>query len=95
MKLTSIVAIYLLFFAGSAFILLPFGLRTTDEVGGERIPGQAESAPHQFDAKRHFLKAALLAALLFAIYYANWSYGWITPEDLDFYNPPAGGQAKG
>ena len=68
MKLTSILAIYLLFFAGSAFILLPFGVRTTEEVGGEKIPGQAESAPHRFDVRRHFVKAAILAAILFAIY---------------------------
>jgi predicted secreted protein len=88
MKFTSIVAIYFLFFAGAAFVLLPFGVKTTEEVGGEKIAGQAESAPHRFDVKRHFLKAAILAALLFAIYYANWAYGWITPEDLDFYNPP-------
>ena len=31
-------------------------------------------------------RAALLAAVLFGIYYANWAYGWITPDDLDFYN---------
>lgn len=86
MKLTSIIAIYFLFFAGSAFILLPFGVKTTEEVGGEKIPGQAESAPHQFDLKRHFVKAAIVAAALFAIYYANWSYGWITPSDLDLYH---------
>jgi hypothetical protein len=24
--------------------------------------------------------------VLFAIYYANWTYGWLTPQDLDFYN---------
>ena len=89
MKLTSILAIYLLFFAGSAFILLPFGVSTTEEVGGEKIPGQAESAPHRFDVRRHFAKAAILAAILFAIYYANWTFGWVTPDDLDFYNPPA------
>jgi predicted secreted protein len=89
MKLTSIVAIYFLFFAFSAFILLPFGVRTSDEVGGEKVPGQAESAPHRFDVKRHFLRAAVVGAVLFAIYYANWTYGWITPNDLDFYNPPA------
>ena len=89
MKLTSIIAIYLLFFAGSAFVLLPFGVRTTEEVGGEKIPGQADSAPHRFDVKRHFAKAAIVAAILFAIYYANWSFGWVTPDDLDFYNPPA------
>jgi hypothetical protein len=26
--------------------------------------------------------------VLFAIFYANWAFGWITPDDLDFYNPP-------
>ena len=86
MKFTSIVAIYVLFFAASAFILLPFGVKTTEEVGGDKVAGQAESAPHQFDVKRHFLKAALLALLLFAIYYANWTFGWVTPDDLDFYH---------
>jgi predicted secreted protein len=85
MNLTSIVAIYLLFFAGSAFILLPFGVKTTEEVGGDLLPGQAESAPHRFDAKRHFLKAAILAALLFGLYYANWVNGWVRADDLDLY----------
>ena len=86
MRFTSILAIYLLFFAGSTFILLPFGVRTTEELGEERIPGQAESAPHRFDLPRHLLKAAILAAVLFALYYVNWIYGWITAEDLDFYH---------
>jgi predicted secreted protein len=86
MAFTSIIAIYFLFFAFSAFVLLPFGVRTDEEVGKRRLPGHAESAPHRFNVKRHFLKAAILAAVLFAIYYANWTYGWITPDDLDFYH---------
>ena len=86
MKLTSIVAIYFLFFAFSAFVLLPFGVKTSEEVGGDKVPGQAESAPHRFDLKRHLLKAVVVAAVLFAIYYANWTFGWITPNDLDFYH---------
>jgi predicted secreted protein len=85
MKFTSIVAIYFLFFAGSAYVLLPFGVKTSEEVGAENIPGQAESAPHHFDAKRHFLRAAILAAVLFAIFYANWTFGWVTPDSLDLY----------
>ena len=85
MKFTSIIAIYFLFFAGSAFILLPFGVRTTEEVGEEFVPGQAQSAPHRFDLKRHFIKAAVVAALLFAIFYANWAFDWVTADDLDFY----------
>jgi predicted secreted protein len=84
-KFTSIVAIYFLFFAASTFLLLPFGVRTDEEAGTPKVPGQADSAPHQFDLKRHLLKAALLGALLFAIYYANWANGWITPDDLDLY----------
>jgi predicted secreted protein len=55
-------------------------------VGAEKVPGQADSAPHKFDLKRHLLKAALLALVLFGIYYVNWTYGWITADDLDFYN---------
>jgi predicted secreted protein len=86
MKFTSIVAIYFLFFAFSAFVLLPFGVRTDEEAGMPKVPGQAESAPHRFDLKRHLLKAAAVAAVLFAIYYANWTFAWITPDDLDFYH---------
>lgn len=85
MEFTSIIAIYFLFFAFSAFILLPFGVKTDEEVGNAKLPGQAESAPHRFDLKRHLLKALILAAVLFAIYYANWTYGWITTDDLDYY----------
>lgn len=86
MAFSSIVAIYFLFFAFSAFVLLPFGVRTTEEIGAEKVPGQADSAPHRFNLKRHLIKAAIAGALLFALYYANWTYGWITPDDLDFYH---------
>ena len=86
MQLSSIIAIYFLFFAASAFFLLPFGVRTDEEAGTPKVPGQADSAPHQFDIKRHLLKAAVVGALAFALYYANWSYGWITPDDLDIYH---------
>jgi len=86
MNWTSIVAIYFLFFVASAFVLLPVGVKTDEEVGKDLVPGQAESAPHSFHLGRHLAMAALLAAVLFGLYYANWTYGWITVEDLDFYN---------
>lgn len=86
MKFSSIVAIYFLFFCASAFVLLPFGVKTSEELGETMVPGQAESAPHRFDLKRHLIKAAILSAVLFAIYYVNWAYGWVTPSDLDFYH---------
>jgi predicted secreted protein len=86
MKIGSIIAIYFLFFCFSAFALLPFGVRTSEEAGEAMIPGQAPSAPYRFDLKRHLLRAAWVGLILFALYYANWHFGWITTDDLDFYN---------
>ncbi|MEO6225284.1 MAG: DUF1467 family protein [Sphingomicrobium sp.] len=86
MAFTSIIAIYVLFYAASVFLLLPFGVKTDEEAGTPKVAGQADSAPHVFDLKRHLLRAALLALLLFGIYYVNWQFGWITPDDLDFYH---------
>jgi len=86
MKWTSVLAIYFLIFCFSAFLLLPFGVKTHEEVGLEKVPGQADSAPHRFDLPKHLLKAALLACLLTALYVANYMFGWISVDDLDFYN---------
>lgn len=86
MAFSSIIAIYFLFFAFSAFLLLPFGVRTDEEAGTPKVAGQADSAPNRFNLKRHLVKAAILGAVLFAIYYANWTYGWIKPSALDFYH---------
>ena len=86
MKLGSILAIYFLFWVASAFLLLPFGVRTDEEVGAEKVPGQADSAPHRFDIPSHVLRATLIATVLFLLYYANWHFGWIGADDLDFYN---------
>ena len=86
MSVGAIVAIYFLFWVSAAFLMLPFGVRTDDEVGAAKVPGQADSAPHRFDLKRHLARAALLAAAMFVLYYANWHFGWLTVDDLDIYN---------
>ena len=28
----------------------------------------------------------MMGLVLFALYYANWTFGWIQVQDLDFYN---------
>ena len=92
MQWTSMLAIYFLFFVFSAFVLLPFGVRTHDEAGVEKIPGQAESAPVEFRAGRLLLRAAILALLLTALYVANYINGWITVEDLILWGPSTGAE---
>jgi predicted secreted protein len=86
MQVGSILAIYFLFFVLAAFILLPFGVKTDEEAGTAKVPGQADSAPHRFDLKRHLVKAAVVGAVLTALYIANYFYGWIEVSDLDFYH---------
>ena len=86
MRIGSIIAIYFLFFCFSAFALLPFGVRTSEEVGEAKVAGQADSAPHRFDLKRHLVRSAIGGLVLFALYYANYVFGWITTDTLDFYN---------
>lgn len=85
MRWTSVLAIYLLLVIASAFVLLPFGVRTGEEAGDELVPGQATSAPHRFNFGRHMLRAAILAAVLVALFDLNYIYGWVTADDLDFY----------
>ena len=86
MKWTSILAIYALFWVMCAFLLLPFGVQTHDEAGVAKIPGQADSAPANFRPGLLALRATAIAAVVCALYVANYSYGWITPQDLDFYH---------
>jgi predicted secreted protein len=83
MKITSIVAIYALFWVMSAFVCMPFGIKTHDEVGAPKVQGQAESAPANFQPCLIAKRATVLAAALFALYYANYTIGWIGVDDID------------
>jgi len=83
MKWTSIVAIYALFWVFAAFLVMPFGVKTHDEMGVAKVPGQAHSAPGNWQPGRVAKRATLLAAVLFGLYYANYVNRWITIDDLD------------
>jgi len=71
MRWTSLLAIYLLFWAFSVFLVLPFGVRTTHEAGGEYVAGQAESAPHVFDVRRIAIRVTIVATVLWALFGSN------------------------
>ncbi|WP_425229835.1 DUF1467 family protein [Sphingomonas sp.] len=86
MQWTSLVAIYTLFWAFSVFLVLPWGVKTTHEAGGEHIPGTAESAPHEFRPGRIALRVTIVATVLFALFVLNYEYDWISPGALDLYN---------
>lgn len=83
MRWTSVIAIYVLFWWLSVFLVLPWGVKTWREAGTERVPGQADSAPHDFNVWRVIVRITIVATVLSGIFFANYLYGWVTPEMLD------------
>jgi predicted secreted protein len=81
----AIFAIYFLMWVISAFIMLPFGIRTPNETGEVLLKGQADSAPSNFRPAVVMLRATLLATILFGLYYANYVQGWVTLDMLPGY----------
>jgi predicted secreted protein len=89
MQWTSVVAIYALLWVLSAFLVMPFGLRTPNEVADHQIgKGHADSAPVNFRPGRIAIRATILAALMMFVFYLNYIYGWVGVQDLNFYGPP-------
>ncbi|MEW9853980.1 DUF1467 family protein [Novosphingobium sp. M1R2S20] len=89
MEWTSILAIYALLWVLSAFLVLPFGLRTPDEVQGHQVEkGHADSAPVNFRPGKVALRAAILALILMVVFYVNYINGWVVAEDLNFFGTP-------
>ncbi|HEX8223531.1 MAG TPA: DUF1467 family protein [Allosphingosinicella sp.] len=84
MKFQSILAIYILFWTMSLFVVLPFGVRTPEEEGVETPAGHAQSAPHRFSFATAALRATVVSAVAFALFYANYRFGWVTIDMLDW-----------
>jgi predicted secreted protein len=84
MRFGSALAVYVLFWTLSLFLVLPFGVRTAEEAGEKCAPGHAESAPHGFSFGRAAVRATIVSAVLFGLFYANYVYGWVTADMLDW-----------
>ncbi len=80
-------AIYILFWAFSMFLVLPWGVRTTHEAGGEPVAGQADSAPHEFRAGLIALRVTIVATVLFALFQLNYHFGWIGVDSFAWFAP--------
>lgn len=88
MQLTSIIAIYFLFWFLCLFLVLPFRLKSSDNPDAH-VPGQAFGAPPRFSFSRTAKWTSFLAAVMFGLYYLNYINGWLMPDDLDLFTPAA------
>jgi predicted secreted protein len=86
-KIQSAIAIYALVWVMSAFVVMPFGVRTHDEAGVAKVPGQADSAPYNFRPWRIVKRTTIVASTVFTLFLLNYNFGWVTPQKLDVFTP--------
>ncbi len=77
MKWTSALAIYLLIWTVCLFMVLPLGVRTSDEANEEKVAGQADSAPVQPMMLRKVLLASAMSLVLFGLFWLAYSAGYL------------------
>lgn len=82
MSVGASIAIWLLFVALSLFLVLPWGVRTAEEAGEDRVAGSADSAPVNPMMGRKIVWTFIVGTILFALYYANYVHGWVTIDDI-------------
>lgn len=84
MSWKTVVAIYLLFWVMSAFLVLPFEAKAVRDRRTELVAGQEAGAPPVWRPGRVALSTTIVSAVLFGLFYANYLNGWLTVEMLDF-----------
>jgi predicted secreted protein len=84
MSWSSALAIYVLFWVMTAFVVLPLGIRSVHEAGADLVPGQEPGAPANFNGRRIVIRTTILSTIVFALFYANYNHGWITTDMLNF-----------
>src|SRR3546814_20008624 len=82
MKWTSALAIYLLFWAFSAFFVLPFHGRRAGDDATPLVRGQEPGAPATFRPGRILLQMTIAATIAFGLYYLAYVHGWVNPDVL-------------
>jgi predicted secreted protein len=87
MRPTSISAIFMLFWAFSFFLVLPFRLRAKGVEDAE-VRGQMPGAPPPFSFGRTAGWTTVVALVLFGIFYLNYVEGWLPVEAVDLFSKP-------
>lgn len=91
MRWYSVLALYALFWTFTLFLVLPWGVKTSEESGETLVPGQAPSAPHHVSIPRKLMWTTIISAGLFALFWLNWEMEWVTREAFLslFFDPAA------
>lgn len=83
MSWKTVLAIYLLFWVMSAFLVLPFEAKAARDMRADAVAGQEPGAPAAFRPRRVVLWTTIVSTALFGFFYANYVNGWVTVDMLD------------
>jgi len=84
MSLVLALAIYFVVWWIVLFAMLPFGVRTTEEMGEVNSPGFADSAPHRPRLLPKMIATTIVSGIVFAGLYAAIVHHVITLDDIPF-----------
>jgi predicted secreted protein len=84
MNWKTVVAIYLLFWIMSVFLVLPFEAKAARAEQVDTVAGQDLGAPAQWRPRRVAIWTTIVSSALFGLFYANYIYGWVTVGMIDF-----------
>ncbi|MDJ0514610.1 MAG: DUF1467 family protein [Methyloceanibacter sp.] len=79
------VAIYFVIWWVLLFAILPWGVRTSEEVGAASDPGFADSAPHKPKLLAKVIATTIVSGIVFAFIYAIMVHHIITLDDIPFF----------
>ncbi|MCI2400371.1 DUF1467 family protein [Aliiroseovarius subalbicans] len=91
MTITAAIVLYAVIWFMTMFLTLPVRLRTQGDEG-EVMPGTHAGAPANFRLKRTMLIVTAIATVLWIVIAGIILSGWITIEDMDWfdrYDPPS------
>ena len=83
MSIGAAVAIYFIIWWLVLFAIMPFGVRSQIEAG-EVVPGSERGAPVRHGMVRNAIWTTVVSAVLFGLYYTNYTTGFITLDDVPF-----------
>lgn len=85
MNTVSAVVLYLIIWFMTLFVVLPLRIQSQDEAG-DVVPGTPGSAPSDPKLKKKFFWVTVVATIVFIPIATTIMSGWITVEDIDFFN---------
>ncbi|SEW29912.1 Predicted secreted protein [Aliiroseovarius sediminilitoris] len=85
MSITAAIVLYVVIWFLTMFVVLPIGLRTQGDEG-EVVRGTHAGAPANFKLARTMIIVTIIGTVVWAIVAGIILSGWISVEDIDWFN---------